>query len=157
MLKLKVKISLLTKLIERIIMKKTSFLIIVLFVIFTAKAQYKSEIRIEPLLKTDTTSIGQKIAYPQVLDAEVTMSRITIPAGKSTGWHKHDYPVFAYVLKGVLTVEFENNKSVKYHENSTIAEVVNIFHNGINKGKDDVVLIAIYLGEKGKDLSAGKE
>ncbi|MEA4935939.1 MAG: cupin domain-containing protein [Paludibacter sp.] len=138
-------------------MKKTSFLIIILFVIFTARAQYKSEINIEPLLKTDTTAIGQKIAYPQVSDAEVTMSRITIPAGKSTGWHKHDYPVFAYVLKGMLTVEIENNKSVQYCENSTISEVIDTYHNGTNKGKEDVVLIAIYLGEKGKDLSTRKE
>lgn len=138
-------------------MKKTIFSIVIAFVVISVEAQYKNEIVVEPLLKTDTTSIGQKIVYPQVSDAEVTMSRIIIPVGKSTGWHKHDYPVFAYVLKGVLTVEIEDNKSVQYHENSTIPEMVNIYHNGINKGKEDVVLIAVYLGEKGKDLSTRKE
>ena len=138
-------------------MKKTSFLIVVFFVVFSVGAQYKNDIVIEPVLKTDTTTIGQKIVYPQVQNAEVTMSRITIPVGKSTGWHKHDYPVFAYVLKGVLTVEIENNKSVQYGENSTIAEVMNTFHNGINNGKEEVILIAIYLGEKAKSLSTRKE
>ncbi|MEA4982417.1 MAG: cupin domain-containing protein [Paludibacter sp.] len=138
-------------------MKKTSFLIVVFFVVFSVGAQYKNDIVIEPVLKTDTTTIGQKIVYPQVQNAEVTMSRITIPVGKSTGWHKHDYPVFAYVLKGVLTVEIENNKSVQFGENSTISEVMNTFHNGINNGKEEVILIAIYLGEKAKSLSTRKE
>jgi quercetin dioxygenase-like cupin family protein len=138
-------------------MKKTSFLIVVFFVFFSVGAQYKNDIVIEPVLKTDTTTIGQKIVYPQVQNAEVTMSRITIPVGKSTGWHKHDYPVFAYVLKGVLTVEIENNKSVQFGENSTISEVMNTFHNGINNGKEEVILIAIYLGEKAKSLSTRKE
>lgn len=138
-------------------MKKTPFVIVVFFVVFSVGAQYKNDIVIEPVLKTDTTTIGQKIVYPQVQNAEVTMSRITIPVGKSTGWHKHDYPVFAYVLKGVLTVEIENNKSVQYGENSTIAEVMNTFHNGINNGKEEVILIAIYLGEKAKSLSTRKE
>lgn len=138
-------------------MKKISFLFLAFFVVFTVGAQYKNDIVIEPVLKTDTTSIGQKIVYPQVQNAEVTMSRITIPVGKSTGWHKHDYPVFAYVVKGVLTVELENNKSVQYSENSSISEVINTYHNGINNGKEDVILIAIYLGEKGKSLSIRKE
>lgn len=138
-------------------MKKTSFLIVVFFVFFSVGAQYKNDIVIEPVLKTDTTTIGQKIVYPQVQNAEVTMSRITIPVGKSTGWHKHDYLVFAYVLKGVLTVEIENNKSVQFGENSTISEVMNTFHNGINNGKEEVILIAIYLGEKAKSLSTRKE
>lgn len=138
-------------------MKKTSFLILAFFVVYTVSAQYKNDIVVEPVLKTDTTTIGQKIVYPQVQNAEVTMSRITIPAGKSTGWHKHGYPVFAYVMKGVLTVELENNKSVQFCENTSIAEVMNTFHNGINNGKEDVILIAVYLGEKGKSLSTRKE
>ncbi|MDO9633554.1 MAG: cupin domain-containing protein [Paludibacter sp.] len=138
-------------------MKKIAFLILAYFVFFTAGAQYKNEIVIEQVLKTDTTTIGQKIVYPQVQNAEVTMSKITIPPGKSTGWHKHAYPVFAYVLNGELTVELENNKSVQFGENASIAEVMETYHNGINRGTEDVVLIAIYLGEKGKGLSTRKE
>ncbi len=138
-------------------MKQTAFLILAFFVFFTARAQYTNEIVIEQVLKTDTTTIGQKIVYPQVQNAEVTMSKITIPPGKSTGWHKHAYPVFAYVLKGVLTVELENNKMVQFGENASIAEVMETYHNGINRGTEDVVLIAIYLGEKGKSLSTRKE
>jgi len=109
------------------------------------------------LLKTDTTSIGQKIHYPQFQNDEVTMSKITIPPGQSTGWHKHEFPVFAYVLKGDLTVDIEGGKSILFKQNSTISEVIGVNHNGTNKGKADVVLIAIFLGEKGKALSVHQE
>ncbi len=120
-------------------------------------AQYNKDVVVEPLLKTDTTSIGQKISYPHVQDAEVTILKVTIPPGKSTGWHKHEFPVFAYVLKGTLTVELENGKIIQLPGNSSFSEVIDTFHNGINKGTENVVLIAFYMGEKGKPLSIHKE
>ncbi len=128
-----------------------------MFICFVGKSQYSKGIRIEPLLKTDTTSIGQKIQYPDFRGDEVTIMKITIPSGDSTGWHKHEFPVFAYILKGNLTVEFENNKTLQFKENSSFAEVINTFHNGINKGNEDVVLIAFFMGGKGERLSVHKE
>jgi len=138
-------------------MKRIALTVIVMFICFVGKSQYSKGIVIEPILKTDTTTIGQKIQYPDFKDDEVTITKITIPSGESTGWHKHEFPVFAYILKGSLTVEFENNKTMQFKENSSFAEVINTFHNGINKGKEDVVLIAFFMGEKGKSLSEHKE
>ena len=134
-------------------MKRITLTIIALCICFVLKAQYNNEIKVELLLKTDTTSIGQKIIYPNFQSDEVTIAKVTIPPGKSTGWHKHTIPVFAYVLKGNLTVEIENKQTKQFPENTTFSEVINTFHNGINNGKIDVVLIAFYMGEKGKPLS----
>jgi quercetin dioxygenase-like cupin family protein len=138
-------------------MKRVTLTIIALCICFVLKAQYNNEIKVESLLKTDTTSIGQKIVYPNFQSDEVTISKVTIPPGKSTGWHKHIFPVFAYVLKGNLTVELENKQTKQFPENTTFSEVINTFHNGINNGKVDVVLIAFYMGEKGKPLSIPKK
>lgn len=138
-------------------MKKIAITIIILFICVAGKSQYSKGIKVETVLKTDTTSLGQKIQYPGFKDDEVTIAKITIPPGESTGWHKHEIPVFAYILKGSLIVEFENNKTMQFNENSSFAEVVNTFHNGTNNGKEDVVLIAFYMGEKGKRLSVRKE
>ena len=129
-------------------MKKIGLTTIVIFLCLIGKSQYNREIKIETLLKTDTTSIGQRILYPNFKDDEVTISKVTIPPGRSTGWHKHEIPVFAYVLQGTLTVEVENHKTLQFSENSSFAEVINTFHNGTNRGKEDVVLIAFYLGGK---------
>ena len=126
-------------------------------VIVTAQSQYNNDIIVETVLKSDTTSIGQKISYPNVHDTEVTIAKVTIPPGKSTGWHKHHIPVFAYVQQGTLSVEIENRELVHFPENTSFAEVIHTYHNGTNLGEEDVVLIAFYMGESGKKLSIKKE
>ena len=131
-------------------------LILLAFISLTAKSQYSGLI-IKELLKTDTTSIGQKITYPKFADPAVTMLKITIPPGKSTGWHKHNIPVFAYVIKGTLTVELEDHREMKFNEESTFAEMRNTYHNGKNMEDSDLELIAIYMGGKGQKLSIPKE
>ncbi len=139
---------------------KNLFLLILLVVclFLPGKAQqYNSDLIIEQILKTDTTSLGQKIIFPSVPNEEITMLKITIPPGKTTGWHEHDFPVFAYVLKGTLTVEFENDKTLKFPVNSSFSEVVHTIHRGTNMENTDLVLLAFYLGEKGKALSVRKE
>lgn len=132
-------------------------LLLLLCFFLQGRAQYNNDLVIEPILKTDTTSIGQKIKYPNTGQEEVTMLKITLAPGKTTGWHEHDIPVFAYVLKGTLTVEFENNRIVKFPVNSSFAEVTNTLHRGINNETGDLVLLAVYLGIKGKPLSIKKE
>lgn len=127
--------------------------VILIFICIVGKSQYNAEIKVETLLKTDTTTLGQKIKYPQFRDEEITISKITIPPGKSTGWHKHEFPVFAYILKGNLTIEFDNNKTLQFSENSSFSEVINTYHNGVNNGKNDIILIAFFMGAKGLKLS----
>jgi len=134
-------------------MKKYIIILSILCVCHTAKSQYNKGVVLEPVLKTDTTSIGQKIVYPNFQSDEVSIVKVIIPSGKSTGWHKHNFPVFAYVLQGTLTVEIENRKSLQFSQNSSFSEVINTLHNGINNGKKDVILIAFFMGEKGKPLS----
>jgi quercetin dioxygenase-like cupin family protein len=131
-------------------------LILLAFISLTTKSQYSGLI-IKELLKTDTTSIGQKITYPDFADPAVTMMKITIPPGKSTGWHKHNIPVFAYVVKGTLTVELEDHREMKFNEESTFAEMRDTYHNGKNMENSDLILIAIYMGGKGQKLSIPKE
>ena len=134
-------------------MKKNTLIIVILLVCFSAKSQYNKEVILETILKTDTNSIGQKISYPNFANDEVSIVKVTIPPGKSTGWHKHTFPVFAYVMQGTLTVEIENSKVLQYSANTSFFEVINTLHNGINKGKKNVMLIAFFMGEKGKPLS----
>ena len=134
-------------------MKRISFIIILTCICLTAKSQYNKGVVLETILKTDTTSIGQKIVYPTFANDEVSIVKVTLPPGKSTGWHKHFFPVFAYVLKGTLTVEVENKKTLHFPVNSSFSEVINTLHNGVNNGNEDVVLIAFFMGEKDKPLS----
>ncbi len=132
---------------------KVACFIGVLFLNASLCAQYNDDVKIEKLLKTDTTSIGQRIVYPSFDNDEVTIAKVTISPGKSTGWHLHHFPVFAYVMQGTLTVEVKDGRTLAFPANSTFAEVINLYHNGMNKGNEDLVLIAFFMGEKGKALS----
>jgi len=134
-------------------MKRIYLIIILTCICLTAQSQYNKGVVLETVLKTDTTSIGQKIVYPTFANDEVSIVKVTLPPGKSTGWHKHFFPVFAYVLKGTLTVEVENKKTLQFPVNSSFSEVINTLHNGVNNGTEDVVLIAFFMGEKDKPLS----
>jgi len=134
-------------------MKRLEFVFLVFFICYSANAQYNKGVVLETILKTDTTSIGQKIVYPNFENDEVSVVKVTIPPGNSTGWHKHVFPVFAYVLQGTLTVEVENRKTMQFLPNTSFSEVINIPHNGVNNGKEDVILIAFFMGEKGKPFS----
>ena len=134
-------------------MKKFFAVLLFASFVFGVNAQYNKGVVLEPVLKTDTTSIGQKIVYPNFANDEVSVVKVTIPSGKSTGWHKHTFPVFAYVLQGTLTVEVENKKTLQFPKGSSFSEVINTLHNGENNGTEDVVLIAFFMGEKGKPLS----
>lgn len=135
---------------------KTVLIIVSLLICYGVQAQYDNSLLIETLMKTDTTSIGQKISYPTFTDSEVTMLKITIKPGQSTGWHKHEFPVFANILKGCLTIEVEGHESKQFTAGTSFSEVINVFHNGMNRGDEDVVLIAFFLGEKGKALTVHK-
>ena len=121
-----------------------------------AHAQYSDKLIVEKLLTANTNSIGQKINYPNVKNAEVSIQKITFPPGSSTGWHQHEIPVFSYILKGKLTVEIEGHKTVTYSEGECFAETFNTIHQGSNKTKEDLVVLAIYLGGDHKPHSIKK-
>lgn len=61
---------------------------------FGVKAQYNNELVVEELLQSEVNGMGQKISYPEVKDAKVTMKKITFPPGETTGWHKYDIRCF---------------------------------------------------------------
>jgi len=138
-------------------MKTIIFALALVLLSPAAEAQYSHDVIVDTILKSDTTSVGQRIVYPIFPHDEVTIARVTIPPGKSTGWHKHKFPVFAYVMQGTLTVEVENHSSLEFTEHSSFSEVVDTFHNGMNKGNENVVLLAFFMGEKGAPLSVRKD
>ena len=138
-------------------MKKGIIAIAFIMSFLSANAQYNDKLIIEKLMQSDSDSMGQKISYPDVKDAKITMMKITFPPGETTGWHKHNIPVFSYILKGTLTVQTEDNKIIEYKENTSFAESYNIYHKGTNNGKTDLVVLAIYLGGDKEELSVKKE
>lgn len=143
-------------------MNKTLFLTISLLAaaLRTSPAQepsaaqgYRQEIQIQPLLRTTTDAAGQPIAYPKTDQPQVTAVMVEIPPGTQTGWHKHPYPCFAYILSGSLTVEMEGGKVHNLTAGQAMAESVNVMHNGKNTGTEPVKLVMFVMGEKEKPFT----
>jgi quercetin dioxygenase-like cupin family protein len=115
-------------------------------------SDYDKAVRIEVLVKSTTTSDGQKLQYLKTENAEVTAMKVYIAPGGETGWHLHTLPVYAYVMTGKLSVEMEAGKHYEFGEGQVILEVMNTLHNGINKGSTPVKLIVFYTGAVGMPL-----
>ena len=120
----------------------------VLFEGGAAPAGYKSGVTSQLLVKTSVTADGKKISYPVTANPEVTAMLVEIAPKAETGWHKHDVPVYAYMLAGELEVALEGGKHATYKAGDAIIEVVGTLHNGINKGKESVRLVVFYTGIK---------
>jgi len=114
---------------------------------------YKKEIQVALLMRTTATVAGQPIVYPQTDKAEVTAVQVEIPPGTETGWHRHPFPCFAYILSGALDVSMEGGKSVHLTAGQAMAESVNILHNGKNNGPEPVKLVLFVMGEKEKPFT----
>jgi len=114
----------------------------------TAKPSYPAV----PLLSTGKTIVGETIRYPQG-DAHVTAAIVTLAPGGRTILHKHGVPLFAYILSGVLTVDYGAHGTRTYRQGQSFMEAMDIAHFGINKGAQPVRILAVYMGAAGaKDV-----
>jgi quercetin dioxygenase-like cupin family protein len=114
---------------------------------------YLPAIKATPLLRTTTTSAGQPIVYPKTEQPEVTALLVEIPPGAETGWHRHPFPCYGYILSGELDVELEGGKSYHLKAGEALAEAVNLLHNGKNSGSEPVKLVMFVTGEKGQPFT----
>ena len=118
-----------------------------------AQEVYKPEIRVEKILKTSLDSAGHPIVYPKEGVPEVTGALVTIPVGGETGWHILTIPCVAYVIEGEVTVQWEDGSTRTIKAGEAFAEVVNLKHNGFNRGKAPTKLIMFAIGTTGTPIA----
>lgn len=92
-----------------------------------------------------TTVIGQPLSYPKGKPV-MKAYKITIPPGKSTNLHLHEVSIFAYVIAGVLEVNYGTKGKKRYAPGQGFLEAVRWCHKGTAVGNAPVVLVALYLG-----------
>ncbi len=103
---------------------------------------------VEVLLETDKTVIGQTIAYPAGTP-QVTAAIVTMQPGEATGWHRHDAPLFAYMLAGELTVDYGADGTRVYHAGDAFLEAFKSEHDGTNTGAEAARVLAVFMGAEG--------
>lgn len=109
-------------------------------------ASSDNDITLEIILDTNTTVINQDIEYPS--GSPLIVSKIvTIPVGKETGPHTHEYPMFGYVLQGEITVDYGDEGVKKFIKGDSLIEAINYTHNGKNTGNKLAKILVVVMGE----------
>ena len=106
--------------------------------------------RVQPLLSTSRTVIGERIAYPTGAPAKVTAVIVTLRPGEQTGWHRHGVPLYGYVLEGELTVDYGVHGKRVYRKGDSLMEAIGAPHNGHNTGKGVMRVMAVFMGAEGR-------
>lgn len=100
---------------------------------------------VQMLLSTSRTVVGQDIVYPDGF-AKITGTLITMQSGESTGWHKHNVPLFAWVMEGQVTVDYGEDGKRTYTKGDAFVEAINSYHNGKNTGGGITRILAVFAG-----------
>lgn len=108
------------------------------------------------MAKTEQTVLNQTIAYPAGGAAQVSSAIVTLISGEETGWHRHDAPMYAYILSGTLQVSYEGGVVKTYKSGDAIMEAIGTYHNGKNIGKDPVRIIVVNIGAVGVENTVKK-
>ena len=111
----------------------------------------------ETLIETDSHWNKQAIKPISIDHPQITMLRITIPAGEKLPMHKHPILNIGYLTKGELTVHSENGDVLVLHPGDPIVELVDVWHYGESTGSEDAEIVVTYVGDKKDSLSIAKE
>jgi quercetin dioxygenase-like cupin family protein len=101
------------------------------------------------LLTTSKTILDQPISYPTKGPAKITAAIVVMQPGEETGWHKHDVPLFGYILEGEVTVDYGAQGTRVYRAGDAVMEAIDLAHNGRNSGKGVARLLAVFMGAEG--------
>jgi quercetin dioxygenase-like cupin family protein len=99
--------------------------------------------------KQAQTVLDQLLQYPTGSQAQVSSAVLTFAPGASTGLHKHEAPLYVYVLEGTITVTYDGGVVKNYSEGSAILEAVGTAHNGENRTDKPVKLLVVNMGAEG--------
>jgi quercetin dioxygenase-like cupin family protein len=116
----------------------------------------KQRLAFKELIKSTRSWNGAVLpAYPQG-QPEITILRISIPAGTRLDVHTHPVINAVVLISGELTVVTEDGQKKHLKAGDPLVEVVNTWHYGVNEGKVPVDLVVFYAGVVGKPITVLK-
>ena len=134
-------------------MKK--YFVFLLAIILTSLNVYAADS--EKVIQTTVHWDQQPIKPIHIDHPQVTILRITIPAGEKLAMHKHPILNVGYLTKGELTVRSEKGDVLVLKPGDPIVELVNEWHYGESTGSEDAEIVVTYVGDKDDDLSIAKK
>lgn len=121
-----------------------------------AAEKYGQTTQVETLAKGTESWDGASLpAYPAG-QPEVTLLKITIPAGQKLPMHSHPVINVGLLLKGEITVQTESGKTLILRAGDPIVETVNTWHHGESTGTEAAEIVVFYAGSKGQPVTLAR-
>jgi len=96
------------------------------------------------------TVLDQQIVYPKKKkSAQVSSYIVTLEPGQETGWHRHRTPMYAYVMEGTITVEYDAGVTKEFPQGTALMQAEDVWHNGTNMGDSTVRMLTVFMGANG--------
>ncbi len=124
-----------------------------MFTSLVSAEQIETTIVSETLIKSSHSWDGTQLPlYPEG-QPEVTILKITIPAGAKIPFHQHPFINAGVLIKGELTVLTKKGEKLIMTAGDPIVEIVNKWHFGKSSGKVPAEIIVFYAGIKGQPIT----
>ena len=99
--------------------------------------------------KQTRTILDQLVAYPSGSQAQVSSAILTFAPGAKTGLHRHDAPLYVYVLEGTVSVTYDGGLVKEYSAGMGFLEAIGTAHDGENRTDQPVRLLVVNIGAEG--------
>ena len=110
-------------------------------------------VKVETLSRSDRSWNGDLLPKLNDVQAEVTVLRITVPAGVTLPRHFHPVINAGVLLQGRLRVESDDGASQSLQPGQAIIEMVNKVHRGVSLGPEPAVVVVVYVAPKGSPIT----
>tara|TARA_B100000767_G_C19739513_1_gene525491 strand:- start:604 stop:1017 length:414 start_codon:yes stop_codon:yes gene_type:complete len=128
-------------------------MLVTLFPSLVFAEQIETSIVSDVIVKSTRSWDGSQLPkYPEG-QPEVTILKITIPAGAKIPLHQHPYINAGVLIKGELTVLTQTGDKLIMTAGDQIVEVVNKWHKGQNSGDIPAEIIVFYAGIEGQPIT----
>jgi quercetin dioxygenase-like cupin family protein len=128
-------------------------MLVTLFPSLVFAEQIETSIMSDVVVKSTRSWDGSQLPkYPEG-QPEVTILKITIPAGAKIPLHQHPYINAGVLIKGELTVLTQTGDKLIMTAGDQIVEVVNKWHKGQNSGDIPAEIIVFYAGIEGQPIT----
>jgi D-alanyl-D-alanine dipeptidase/quercetin dioxygenase-like cupin family protein len=98
-----------------------------------------------PVVRT-VLEAGESLRYPADRPARLTSRTLDFAPGASTGWQRHDVPVFAYLLAGALEFEYADGRRLLRRAGDAALEPLAIPAIVANPGREPARLLLVFMG-----------
>jgi quercetin dioxygenase-like cupin family protein len=102
--------------------------------------------------KPALTRVSLQDASSPVQGWRIRQTLVEIPEGTSSGRHSHPGPEVGYIIRGDISMEFDDRPPLELHAGSPFLIPPNTVHNAVNVGSVTTQMLSTYFVEADQPL-----